>query len=111
MVVFYYKIVPATADSNVKDFVQTATGKAFTKGSACYQLTKKELIQSYKKIFIQDKTTNKVYGGDHSRDLLKLPQNVDIDVKPASYGNFNIYVESTSTNRKILANTFVLILN
>lgn len=105
-----YKIIPATADASIKDFVQTHTGNAFTKGAACYQLTKKELIQEYKKIFIQDKNNNKVYGGNHARDLLKLPHNVDVDVKPASYGDFNIFVESTSTNRKILANTSVLIL-
>lgn len=104
-----YKIVPATVDSSIKDFVE-ATGSTFTKGSACYQLSKKELIQSYKKIFIQDKNTNKIYGGNNARDLLKLPPQGDVDVKPASHSNFNIFVESTSANRKILANTSVLIL-
>lgn len=106
-----FMIVNATVDSPIKDFVQRHTGKPYVKGTCYYQLTKKELIQKSKKFFIQDKNTSKVYGGDHARDLLQLPHNCDVDVKPASYGDFNIFVESTSVNRKILANTSLLILS
>ena len=106
-----YKIIPALADAAIKDFVLAQTGKPLVKGSACYQLNKKETIQDYKKIFIQDRTTNKVYGGNHARDLLNLPHNAEVEVKPASYGNFNIFVESTSANRKIVAGTSVLYLS
>lgn len=105
-----YNIHIATSDMSIKDFVQNATGNPFVKGSACYQLTKKELIQDYKKVYIRDKASGKVYGGDSARDLLKLPRNADIDVKPSDHSTFQIFVECKSVNRKILSGTSVLIM-
>jgi len=103
-----YTIYEAQADQSIKAFVEEKTGAPFVKG-ACYELCKKELIQSYKKIFIKDKSANKLYGGDNSRTLLKMPLNQDIEVKPSDFGNFLIFVESTSLNRKIISGTSVLV--
>lgn len=102
-----YDIYQCDAPASVKTFVENK-GIVFSKGKVYYQLTKKEKIQSYKKIIIRDKTNNNMYGGNNSRVLLGLPNN-DVDVKPSNFNNFDIFVESTSTNRKLIANTSVII--
>lgn len=70
---------------------------------------KKELVQSNKKICIRERASNKLYGGDNARRLLNLPLNQNIDVRPDTNALFDIFVESTSVNRKILAGTSVLV--
>lgn len=105
-----YHIFEATCDTSIKPFVESKTGRALVRGSANYQLTKRELIQGNKHIYIRETSTGKVYGGDHSRTLLQLPTS-DVHVKPSDHSGFDIFVESTSVNRKILAGTHVLVMN
>jgi len=105
-----FTIYTATQDQAIKAFVEAQTGKSYVKGNNYYLLNKKEHIQSYKNIFIRERATGKVYGGDNARNLLQLPIGQDIDVKPDTNNVFDIYVESTSVNRKILNGTTVLVI-
>lgn len=105
-----YQIYQVEVDGAIKAFVEEKTGAPYVKGTTNYMLNKKELIQSYKKIFIRERTTGKVYGGDNARNLLKLPLNQDIDVRPDANNMFDIFVESTSVNRKVVAGTSVLVI-
>lgn len=102
--------VAATEDSmQIRDFVTKRSGKHFTPGTAFYQLNKPEkCVQSYKKLAIRDKSSNAVYGGDAARLLLKLPTGVNIKLKPGDHGNYDLFVQSTSVNRKVQKNTQVL---
>ena len=116
-----FQIVKSNVDCSIKEFVTTMTNKVFKTGQFYYQLTKKETIQYTKEIYILDKTTGKLYGGENSRKLLQLPPFQsdtslriflrDVDVKPSAHGNFDIFVQSTSANRKILQGTSVLFFN
>jgi len=105
-----YQIYPVDADGAIKAFVEAKTGAPYLKGHANYLLNKKELIQSYKKIFIRERTSGKVYGGDNARNLLKLPLGQDIEVRPDANNVFDIFVESTSVNRKVVSGTSVLVI-
>lgn len=104
-----YRIYPVDGDGQIKPFVEAATGAPYVRGAAYYMLTKKELVQSNKKICIRERASNKLYGGDNARRLLNLPLNQNIDVRPDTNALFDIFVESTSVNRKILAGTSVLV--
>lgn len=106
-----YTIFTADSDSAIKAFVENKTGSPYVKGHANYLLNKKEMIQSYKKIYIRERATGKVYGGDNARTLLKLPLNQDIDVRPDASNGFDIFVESTSVNRKVVSGSSVLVIN
>jgi uncharacterized protein YegL len=84
----------------IKDFCTEKFGK-YAIGSAYYQLTKTEKVQPSKDLIILDRNTNKVYGGPSARSLLGLPQNGEIRLAPGNFGQYEVYVKSTSINRKL----------
>lgn len=104
-----YILVPVNRDATIRDFVEKNTKQPYRKGQAFYELTKKETVQGYKGIALQEKNTSNVYVGDAARSLLGLP-NSDTNVKPDGSGRFNIFVESTSHNRKLIGGTKCLIM-
>lgn len=92
----------------IKDFVE-AQGVPFTKGCAYYQLSKTETVQDYKQIAIRDKMHGAVYSGIAARNMLGLPQNGAVKLAPGQHGQYEIFVQSTSVNRKLMENTNVMI--
>lgn len=99
------RILPVGKDTPIRDFVHFH-GENFSKGGAFYQLTKTEdIVQDYKEILVQDKRDGKIYGGRDSRDLLKLPHAGNIKLKPGNTGFYDVFIQSTSVNRKLLAGT------
>lgn len=92
----------------IKDFVE-AQGVNFVKGCAFYQLSKTETVQGYKQIAIRDRKTGAVYAGDAARDLLGLPRGGDIKVSPGADNRYDIFVQSTSVNRKLVKGTNLMI--
>lgn len=92
----------------IKDFVE-AQGVNFVKGCAFYQLSKTETVQGYKQLAIRDKNSGSVYAGDAARDLLGLPRGGDIKVSPGQNDRYEIFVQSTSFNRKLVKNTNLMI--
>jgi hypothetical protein len=92
----------------IRDFVQ-AQGVTFTKGCAFYQLNKTEEVQDYKQIAIRDKQKGAVYSGFAARDMLGLPQTGTCKLAPGQHGQYEIFIQSTSTNRKLVKNTNVLV--
>lgn len=102
-------VVDAKNDGvQIRDFVQ-AQGVTFTKGCAFYELSKTETVQEYKQIAIRDKVSGAVYSGFAARDLLGLPHYGEVKLAPGQHGQYNIFVQSTSTNRKLVKGTNVLI--
>lgn len=84
-------------------------GKAMLKGAAFYQLTKTEdEVQDYKQIAIRDKKTGSIYSGLAARDLLGLPRAGMCKVAPGDHGDYDIYIQSTSVNRKLPVGSTVL---
>ncbi len=103
-----YTILQVRKDMPIKDFVESWK-IPYVQGMAYYQLSKKEIIQKSKNICIQDAKNGKVYTGDNARQMLGLP---DYDVKVSSLDHpaFKLYVQSTSTNRKLIAGTDLLVM-
>ena len=84
------------------------TKKPYVTGSVFYELLKKEEVNAKKEIVIVNKTDGKKYSGQNARDLLGLPYQA-INVAPGDFGEWRIFVQSTSVNRKIPQGTNVLI--
>lgn len=103
-----YESLPVRKDSVIKEFVESWTGEYRT-GSAYYQLVKKETIQGYKQILLEDKANGKVYGGGQGRKILGLPA-TEVKVAPADFDKYNIYVQSTAPNRRLPAGTKLIVL-
>lgn len=93
----------ASGDPNViRKFAEKKFG-AYDKGSIFYELQKSEKVQDYKRIVVQDTTTGKFFHGwDSARSLLGLPAaKGEIKVRPGKLGEFKVFVQSTSYNRKL----------
>jgi uncharacterized protein YegL len=104
------KVAPVdgnTAGMMIRPFCQTVFGE-YVKGKALYQLTKTETVQEYKEIAIRDKTSGKIYTGAAARFMLNIPTTGSIRLSPKNSGNYELYVQSTSVNRKLVSGTSVL---
>ena len=80
------------------------------KGAAFYQLVKTEKkVQDYKLVALRVKTSGKVYCGQDARDMLGIGQAVGtVRLVPGDHGKFDVFIQSTSVNRKIPAFTEVM---
>lgn len=103
-----YKIYPVTRDGYIREYAQSVAGQLYNIGSGYYQPTKRVVIQDYKHILVQNAKEQKVYEGQSLRQLLGLPSNTT-EVDPIKHPDWNIFVQSTSTNRKLIKGTNLLI--
>lgn len=104
-----YDMIPVHQDSAIREYIQSR-GLHYSIGKSFYQLTKTETIQASKQIAIREKATNKVFWGDSARDLLGLSRDIDVRVKPDINPEYDVFVQSTSVNRKLLRDTDVLVM-
>ncbi len=104
-----YHFLPVNKTQKIKDFVESWTGEAYRVGSAYYQFTKPETIQSGKQICVQDKLDGRVYSGTNARSLLGLPD-YGVKVDPAAHPKYTIFVQSTSTNRNLVPGTSLIVI-
>lgn len=105
-----FPVGPKEDQLQIRDFVeQRLKGSAMLKGAAFYQLAKTELkVQGYKLIVIRDKDSGAIYAGTAARQLLGLPAVSDAKVHVDNLGKFDVFIQSTSVNRKVSAGTQVL---
>lgn len=111
-----WPVKPTENNVLIRDFVEGRLsimkgGRPATmlKGAAFYQLKKTEpIVQDHKKIIIRDRTTNALYGGVAARQVLGLPAVGNCRLAPGSHTNYDIYIQSTSVNRKLASGTFVI---
>lgn len=105
---YQYSVFDVPADSRIDEFVIDRTGK-YDLGSSYYQLTKTETIQPQKQLAVMLKSGGAVYTGANARKLLGLPDE-HVKVKPTDHPSYDIFVQSTSLNRKLIRGTKLLLL-
>lgn len=103
-----YSVIPVYKDTPIKEYVESWLGD-YVVGSAYFQLNKPEVVQSYKNIIITNKVNGKAYMGEKARELLSLPA-FDVKVSPDTGGQYNIFVQSSSVNRKLIKGTQLIVL-
>lgn len=103
-----YQFLAVRKEGDIKSFVESWK-LPFRQGANYYQLTKKEKIQGGKAICIREKKNGKVYTGDNARSLLGLP-NYEVKVEAASHPKYDIFVQSSSVNRKLVPGTELLVM-
>ncbi len=94
----------------IRDVVEGVTGTKYHKGDAYYQLTKTEEVQPQKQLVIVDKATGVAYAGSQARQMLGLPHDY-VKVRATDHPKYDIFVQSTSVNRKLVPNTAVLVMS
>jgi hypothetical protein len=103
-----YAVINVKKDGPIRETVE-ANGLVYKLGIAYYQLTKTETIQPQKAIAIRNRHSGRYHVGQNARDLLGLGGDA-VRVKPEHNPEFDIFVQSTSVNRKLIAGTRLLVL-
>ncbi len=98
----------------IDTIVQQTTGKKYVIGSGYYQLTKSEKVQDYKGIIIREKSTNKLFAGRSGNDLQEVRRMLNLPVTTIqlhknSSPSYDIFIKSTSVNRKLVEGTTLLL--
>jgi hypothetical protein len=102
-------IYPVDVPNNIESFCNEKCG-GFIKGTSLYELVKREkVVQDHKVICIRDKASGSVYSGLAARDLLGIPHYGNISLSPGDHGGYEIYVQSTSNNRKLPINSKLML--
>jgi len=98
-------------DESIRDFCDRnfcSAVKGYQTGNAYYELTKPETVQAAKKVVVENRHSGKRYSGPDARHLLGLPDGGEVRVRPGDHGDYRVFVQSTSVNRKLMAGTTVL---
>jgi hypothetical protein len=100
-----FQVMEVDKDCPIKIFVQE-NGMTFKKGRGFYEFIKRVIIQEYKEIILQDKITGDFYSGSEARKIVGIPEGrVTLSPRQADLDKYNIFIQSTSYNRKLLAGT------
>ena len=102
-----YALYDVPAAARIDEFVKGVRG-SYVRGTGYYQLTKTETIQATKQIIVVERLTGRAYSGQQARDLIGLPSR-PVRVKPDYNPEYDIYVQSTSINRKLMPKTRLLV--
>lgn len=103
-------MVPQKCDGMmIRDFCERYGPLRYELGRAFYQLTKPEKqVQDNKVICVRDRLDNKIYSGAAARQLLGLPQSGTVKLAPGRMGKYDLFIQSTSVNRKIVGGSSLL---
>lgn len=104
-----YKLYTVKEEASIKEFVEAKTKRSYSVGTAYYQLMKPEKVQPQKEVLLLEKTKQTIFGGDGARDAIGLPDGEHAKVTPGNHSNYDIFVQSTSTNRKLPRGTKILV--
>ena len=102
-------VVPSDKNGiEIRDFILKHRTE-YLKGAAFYQLTKTESRVSHTKmILVRDRATGKVFGGKDARSMIGLPNDRNARLHPGDHKGFDLFIQSESVNRKLVADTGVI---
>lgn len=94
----------------IKEFIESLRPKVpFVQGANYFPLIKREKISDAKEIVIRHIISGKIYGGPQARALVGLPDTGEVSVSPQPNSEYEIFVQSTSLNRKLIPGHDLLI--
>ncbi len=103
-----YFIEPVREELSVSEYTTKFFKQTYVLGSLYYQLTKPELIHPYTNIYVQEIETGKVFRSSNIKDTLGIAnQECKITIEPNN--TYRLFVQSHSTNRKLVRGSFVLL--
>lgn len=99
---YRFQLLTVPMNCDIMSFVK-GNGARFQKGKGFYELTKREEVQERKEIVLMDAQGN-MFSGVHARDMIGLPYGQRGNVYPQNIG-YTVFVQSTSSNRKLIGGT------
>lgn len=94
--------LPTDSDGmQIRDFILARRMK-FLKGASFFQFVKSEAKVGYEKqVLIRDRATGKVFCGPQARKMIGLPDNQNARIHPGQHDKYDIFIQSSSINRKL----------
>jgi hypothetical protein len=99
-----FQVLHVDRDEDIKSFVNK-TGALFRIGRGFYELTKPELVQERKEVVLRDKKTGDMWSGAVAREMIGLPYGMRGKVHPKYGFDYDVFIQSTSANRKLIGGT------
>jgi hypothetical protein len=88
----------------IKDFVEDV-GATFKKGRGFYQFTKSEIVQEHKEVILRNKINGDMFTGAEARNFIGLPFGERGRIRPKLFDDYEVFIQSTSSNRKLMPKT------
>ncbi|NET00135.1 MAG: VWA domain-containing protein [Sphaerospermopsis sp. SIO1G2] len=99
-----FQVLEVEENISIKAFV-LENGLRFKVGRGFYEFTKTETIQAKKEVILMDRKTGDLFAGSSAREMLGLPMDASIRIKPSNLEQYVVFVQSTSANRKLIGKT------
>ena len=97
-----FQVLNVTNDEDIMTF-SANNGLTFERGKGFYHFTKPELIQKNKEIVLREKSTGDFFEGNMCRKMLNLiTYDENKRIKPTDFPQYDIFIQSTSLNRKLM---------
>ena len=101
---YRFQILNVPSIIDIKSFVQ-GNGVTFKKGRGFYQFTKSEMIQEHKEVILRNKRNGDMFSGAEARNFIGLPFGERGTIRPKLFDEYEVFIQSTSSNRKLMPNT------
>lgn len=102
-----FQILHVDNEAVIRNFVESS-GAKFRKGRGFYQFTKSEIVQEHKEVVLRNKTTGDFFTGPEARNFIGLPFGERGRIRPKLFDEYQVFIQSTSYNRKLMPNTLFL---
>lgn len=103
-------VVPSEFNGKeIRDFILTKRMQ-YLKGAAFYQLTKTEARVSHTKLILirERNNSNRIFAGKEARQMIGMPTDRNARLHPGDHGEYDIFIQSESVNRHLVAGTGVV---
>ncbi len=100
-----FQVIDVPNDEDIQTF-SAHNGLTFERGKGFYHFTKPELIQKNKEIVLREKSSGDFFEGNMCRKMLNLITYDETKrIKPTDFPQYDIFIQSTSLNRKLMGGT------
>ena len=106
-----FEILSVDWYGRIDEFVQEICRREFRPGKGFYEFsksTKAQLVRENTQVILRDKRTGEMFTGTAARLIIGVRPGERAKVKPSRSDRFDIFVQSRSSNRKLIADTRLL---
>ena len=95
-----FKVLAVKHAMPIREFIESKK-MDFMQGHYFFPLVKREKVGPQKEVLVRHKMSGKIFGGSEVRDMLGLPAH-EVSIKPGINDQYDIFIQSTSTNRNLV---------
>jgi hypothetical protein len=101
-------IITVSNEGTIKE-ICNINNLQYSKGRIYYEFIKTEKINNKKKIILMERSTGYLFEGNNALAIMGLDEShEELNLKPGMLSNYTIFIQSTSSNRKLLKNQKII---